>query len=52
MKYYDSKFNSYKPENLTPKSDKEVFWRCKYNHRWKTSVKIMVNRKYKCVICK
>jgi len=49
---WDYDKNTINPENICASSIKKVWWKCKNNHSWKESIKVVVKRGGGCNICR
>lgn len=52
LEIWDFEKNDKHPEEYSPKSNKSVFWKCKFGHNWENSIKRTVLQNGKCPICK
>ena len=51
LKEWDYSNNIELPENVTPKSNKTISWKCKHGHQWKTSICNRTQNKTNCPYC-
>ena len=49
--WHPKKNNGLTPQSVTPKSNKEVWWKCRDGHEWKARIKGRVNQNKDCPIC-
>lgn len=49
---HTDKNHGFDPYKFRPGSNKVIWWKCKYGHEWKQSIKNRVYRKSICKVCK
>ncbi|MFM6948729.1 MAG: zinc-ribbon domain-containing protein [Aquirufa sp.] len=52
LQEWDYTKNKFAPQELTPKSNYKVFWKCKFKHNWEATIYNRTQNKSGCPYCK